>query len=308
MSAIVHIGYHKTGTNWFQRHLYPNARSHVYVKRPIVREALLDVGAFRFNPDDAATVLGLEHTDNPILCEEELSGNLHTGGLDGCLSKDMAYRIHQVLPQATVVIFIRNQYSMVASAYKQYVREGGTYSAERYLNAPRYWHNSGFRQAKAPHFTFDHFDYLPLIRHYREVFGAKQVRVYPFEQFARAPEQFAQAFAGDLGLSVDWDAVKYVTANEQYRSVTFRLARMMNRLTYRDVAYKRHFLDIPGLYRKQGKLLRAFNRTALAGKNIPTEKLLQERHLEQIRSRYSGPNRELATLLALPLEELGYPT
>ena len=307
MSAIVHIGYHKTGTNWFQRHFYPHASSHTYIRRPVVRDALLDVGAFKFDPSRAADILGLDDGVPSILCEEELGGNIHTGGLAGCLSKDMAYRIHSVLPEATVVIFIRNQVSMIASAYKQYVREGGTYNAERYLNAPRYWHNSGFRPAKAPHFTFDHFDYLPLIRHYRDVFGAHQVRVYPFEQFVTDGEGFAQRFAEEQGLEVNWSAVRYETVNAPYRSTAFRLAKMLNRFTYRDVAYKRYWINVPGLYRKQGKLLRALNRTRLAGSNLPPHKLLTPQQLEQINTRYRDSNRTLAELLELPLAELGYP-
>ena len=307
MSAIVHIGYHKTGTNWFQRHFYPHASSHTYIRRPVVREALLDIGAFKFDPARAADILGLDDSIPPILCEEELSGNIHTGGLAGCLSKDMAYRIHSILPDATVVIFIRNQVSMIASAYKQYVREGGTYSAERYLNAPRYWHNSGFRPAKAPHFAFDHFDYLPLIRHYRDVFGAHRVRVYPFEQFVMDGAGFARHFAEKQGLDVNWDAVRYETVNAPYRSTAFRLAKMLNRFTYRDVAYKRYWINVPGLYRKQGKLLRALNRTRLAGSNLPPHELLTPQQLEQINNRYRDSNRTLSELLGLPLDELGYP-
>ncbi|WP_290649475.1 hypothetical protein [Aquisalimonas sp.] len=307
MSAIVHIGYHKTGTNWFQRHLYPHALSHQYIRRPVVREALLDVGAFAFDPSRAQEILGLESNDAPVLCEEELSGNIHTGGLDGCLSKDIAYRIRAILPHATIVIFVRNQVAMVASAYKQYVREGGTYGLDRYLQPLKYRHNSGFRQAKAPHFTLNHFDYRLLIRHYRQVFGHDQVKVYPFESFVADNEGFARGYAEDLRLEVDWSKVKYAAANEPYRAVTFQLARFLNRFTYRDVADKRHWINVPGLYRKQGKLLRAVNRTPLAGPNIGSEALLGAEWTAAIKERYRASNRQLADELALPLAELGYP-
>ena len=32
MSVIVHIGYHKTGTTWFQKRFYPRVTSHRYIE------------------------------------------------------------------------------------------------------------------------------------------------------------------------------------------------------------------------------------------------------------------------------------
>jgi len=307
MSGIVHIGYHKTGTNWFQHHFYPHVRSHTYIRRPLVREALLDIGAFKFDDARATDVLGLDKGTLPILCEEELSGNIHTGGLAGCLSKDLAYRIHSVLPDATIVIFIRNQVSMIASSYKQYIREGGTYSVDAYLNTPAYWHNSGFRPAKAPHFTFDHFDYLPLIHHYQRIFGRENVKVYPFESFVGDSEVFAQQFAKDIHVAVDWKSVRYTSVNAPYRRVTLAVAKVLNRLTYRDVAYKRYWLNIPGFYRKRGKFLRALNKTPLAGPQVSPAHLLGEQWVDFIQNRYKEVNRQITEELKLPLPDLGYP-
>lgn len=306
MTALIHIGYHKTGTNWFQRCLYPAMRGHAYVRRAVVRSAFLDVGTFAFDPGIAEA--SFRELDAPaILCEEELSGNIHSGGLAGALSKDICERLHRVFPDATVTLLVRNQVDMIASVYLQYVKEGGTHRLDRYLQPRRYLHHSGFRQAKAAYFSFDHFDYWPLVEHYRQTFGPERVKVFAFEDFVADTPAFVERFARELGLNVDWEGVRFGSVNPPYRRNTIRLARVLNRFTYRDVADKRYWLDIPRFFRARGKLLRAFNRTPLAGDKWQARELLGPAWVEYIEQRYARGNAQLAKRCELPLGELGYP-
>lgn len=129
---IIHIGYHKTGTTWFQDIFYPAVRNRRYLPRAVARAAFLEAGALHFEPDQARHRLGQDR-DDIILCEENLSGGLHNGGLAGNLSKDVAGRIHDTLPGAQIVIFVRDPCSAIASAYLQYVKGGGTFGIHRYL-------------------------------------------------------------------------------------------------------------------------------------------------------------------------------
>ncbi len=77
--CLVHIGYHKTATNWFQRSYYPAVTNRTYVHRKRVRAAFLDVHALEFSPDQAIAALEVGHTNGLILCEEELSVYLKSG-------------------------------------------------------------------------------------------------------------------------------------------------------------------------------------------------------------------------------------
>lgn len=303
---VIHIGYHKTGTNWFQRCFYPHISSHQYVRRPIVRAAFLDVGTFAFDERMAAeSFRGIDRP--PILCEEELSGNIHSGGLAGALSKDMCERLYSVFPNATVVIVIRNQIDMIASVYLQYIKEGGTHRIDRYLRPRHYLHNSGFRQAKSPYFSFGHFDYWPLIDLYRKTFGMDRVKVFTFESLIADPENFAREFAWSLGLDVRWDKVTFDAVNMTYRRNTAIFARWLNRFTYRDIPDKRYWVDIPGFFRIRGKLLRAFNRGPFAGAKYNSRELLGSYWSEYIRKRYITGNKQIAKHFELKLSELGYP-
>ena len=90
---IVHIGYHKTATTWFQKNFYPLVRNARFVARDRVRAAFLEIGAFHFDAEAARAALGVEAGESVILCEEGLSGYLHNGGLGGHLSRSVAERI-----------------------------------------------------------------------------------------------------------------------------------------------------------------------------------------------------------------------
>lgn len=88
-SSIVHIGYHKTATSWFQKRYYPLAENAAYIGRRRAKQAFLNTGAWQFDPDQAHRALGA--AEPLIVCEEALCGHYETGGLLGCLSKDVAY-------------------------------------------------------------------------------------------------------------------------------------------------------------------------------------------------------------------------
>ena len=166
---IIHIGYHKTATSWFQKSFYRLVGNAVYLDRKRVRYAFMNTTAFMFDPDKVKE--NLRVNGRPILCEENLCGHYDNGGLLEALSKDMAYRLHAVYPDGQIIIFIRNQIDMIRATYLQYVRTGGTRSLRRFLFP--YENDSIYaaRWYKKPMLTLDHFAYQHLIRHYRETFG-----------------------------------------------------------------------------------------------------------------------------------------
>jgi hypothetical protein len=132
---IVHIGYHKTATTWFQKRLWPNLASHDYVPREVTQRALLDPPGMHFDAALASEVLGLATRSRPVVVSEEnLSGYIHNGGLHGLLAPEMARRIKAVLPAARIVIFIRRQPDAVRASYSQYLAAGGTFGLRRYLD------------------------------------------------------------------------------------------------------------------------------------------------------------------------------
>lgn len=51
----------------------------------------------------------------------------------GALSKEFAERIYSAFPRARIVIVIRNQLDIIAAAYAQYIKQGGTHKPEHFL-------------------------------------------------------------------------------------------------------------------------------------------------------------------------------
>lgn len=307
LGAIIHIGYHKTGTTWFQKRFYPRATSHRYIERDRVRHAFMEDNAFEFDPARVPERLGITPGEDVILCEEGLSGYLHNGGLMGHFSKAVAERLHQAFPEATIVIFVRSQPEMAASCYQQYIRGGGTHSARRYLFPDRYLYGAASMGYRVPRFSFDHFDYLPLIETYAALFGRERVKVYAYEAMRADQANFIEDFKRDLGLEVADNAEMGCRENGSYALPLIALARVLNLFTYRTVGDKHYLFHIPYWYTVRRALLEALNRSGLFGPPPPAERLLGGDVVAWIRHRYWENNAALARRFALPLAALGYP-
>jgi hypothetical protein len=243
----------------------------------------------------------------PILCEEGLSGYLHNGGLAGCLSKEVAYRIKSVFPDARIVIFIRSQPAVVAGSYEQYVRGGGTFTPRRYLFPKAYLRGALGEVAKAPDFTFDHFEYGPLIEHYRRLFGADSVHVFPYEAFREEPTGFLRSYCAALGLEVDLDTVPMRRVNRSYGLAVMALVRLLNHLTYRTVRDKHYLVHIPYWYAFVRVIGEALNKLPWIGPAPAPARLLGRDVNAWVHQRFCRSNRELMARTGLPLDRYHYP-
>jgi hypothetical protein len=259
MRPIVHIGYHKTATTWFQRSVYPYAESHRWIPRARVQAALLDPPGLAFDAERARVLLMEGDERPPILCEENLSGYIHNGGLHGFLPPAMAARIRAVLPDARIVIFVRSQVSMIAACYMQYVRGGGTHGLHRYLFPSLYLRGAYAQPFKVPRFTFDHFDYDRLIAHYDALFGRENVRVYPFEDL-RDQQAMLARMERDLELRLDRNRIAFDRPNASWSGALLPTARFLNHFTDRTVEDKARVLHIPGFYLLRAGALNALSR------------------------------------------------
>jgi hypothetical protein len=304
--TIVHIGFHKTGTTWFQECVYPRVKGFRYVPRKLTQSALLEPSAFAFDAERAAKALGA--SSGPlILCEENLSGYPHSGGLHGFLTRAMAQRIRDALPDARIVMFLRNQPEMIAACYQQYVRGGGTFPAQRYLWPAEWLHGAEARPFKIPRFSFDYFEYDRVVAHYQGLFGAERVHVFPFEALQRDAGDFLPSFARRLELKLDLASVPLAKRNPSYSPAGLALMRALNRLTARSVNDKRHWLHIPRWYSLRRRVIEPLNRSGLLGARASAERVLGVAALRWIEQRYVESNRRLAQLVPFDLAALGYP-
>lgn len=306
--ALVHIGYHKTATTWFQQRLFPLVENAYLVPRQAAIDAFLEPGAFQFDPVQARRLIGAGRGERPILSLESLSGYLHNAGLAGSLSKDMAYRLRDTLPDADIVVLIRRQPEVLVASYAQYVSAGGTHSIRRYLWPERFSSLKHQRRDRFPRFSLDHFDYLPLLRHYRKVFGAERVHVFLYEAFKADREGFVREFCERFGLTCREPPATGRQQNPSYPPWVLALARHLNFFTAGRVVDKFHLLHVPGWFQATRELCRWLTRTfpGQRGADRP-ERLLGAADLQCIGDRYAESNQRLAEEFGLPLAAYGYP-
>lgn len=298
---IVHIGYHKTATTWFQQQVWPGATSHDYIARAVTQRALLAPPGMHFDADAARAELELEGRIRPaLLSEENLSGYPHNGGMHGLIGPEMARRIRAVLPDAQIVIFVRNQHEIVRATYAQYVSGGGTWSLRRYLGGKAGKHGALTRSYKAPAFEWEHFAFDRLIAHYDALFGEESVHVYPYE-WLREPEAFLLRLRRDLGVTVPIAIAARPPANRSLGRGALLALRFANLFTRQSVVNKTTLVDLPG-----GQGLRHAAKWLI--KHLPSRPVqLPADIAAHIDSFYGASNARLAERRGLSLATLGYP-
>jgi hypothetical protein len=304
---IIHIGYPKTASTWFQKTFYPHLKSPRYVGRDAIKAALADWNALDFDPAAFREKLGLGQHESGLISEEGLCGYLHNGGVGGMVSLALAQQLKAAYPEARIVIFIRSQPSILVAAYAQYVRSGGTRGARRYFFPKDYLIGPNAATYKQPRFDIDFFRYSRLIGLYERLFGRGNVHLFLYEEFATGGMDFLRRYATELNLEVDWSAVAIDRRHASYSLGLMQAARAMNLLTARSVADKASLLHVPGWYDARRALLEALNRTGVAGRSPQLESLVGGPTAQWLRAYYVEDNLALAKSHDLPLAEFGYP-
>lgn len=303
---VVHIGHSKTGTTWFQNSFYPAVTSHRLIDSRVVREALLAPNGLAFDAHRARDLI-LEAAAGapPLISDERLSGSNLGGGLHGMVAPEMARRIKAILPDARIMIGIRAQPGMLAAAYSQYVKGGGTFGVKRFLFPDSYFFAGSPYRTQAPRFDLAHFDYQRLIRLYFDLFGQENVHVVLFEQFRAGSLNCARSLAQKLGLEFDEARVSEGVRNPALNRNALRVMRFFNLFTARKTRDKWYIVHIPGLFEVRKRLHRLLN--AIFRRKSSSEQLLGTATTRWIEARFAQSNRELSQLLGIDLGQFGYP-
>lgn len=314
--VLVHIGYHKTGTSWLQQELFVHGNEwfepvsdrdnlpSLFGRLFFMNKEGYWLSPFSF---DKAYVVGeyrrLSQRENrdfvnktPVISHERLCGAPNSAGFD---ARDIAHRIKEVLPNARCLIVLREQKSMYFSNYYNYLATGGALSLQRYLKTEY--------DRRAPGFSPDHFNYLPLIQEYYQLFGKENVLVLPYEMFAKSPELFFDALGNLVGKKITIDREKLaVRRNEKTNKYISYRWRFTNFLSVKNslTGYS-PFASATGA--RGVKLLKS-----MLGKLIPKsaeEKLLRTQKAsidKYIGDRYFEKNREISRLIGIDLSKYGY--
>ena len=150
---------------------------------------------------------------------------------------------------------MRAQHKAALSWYVQYVREGGTGSAARYLFADTHRHIGKSRPFMVPRFDFSQLDYRGLIETYDALFGRDRVHLFAYEMLARDRKATLARLCADLDLALADQPLDTRRVNDSYRRALLPLARFANLFTYRSVSDKRTLVHLPYWYTVRKALL-----------------------------------------------------
>lgn len=204
MSAdvLLHLGLHRTGSTWLQQRIFDGRDGRPTPIVPDRAESARRLVLARDDDYDAEALRAwlAERIDAvraaggvPVLSNERFSGNPHSGWFDADRTFD---RLARVLPDAKVLIVLREQRDLVRSLWLQYVRIGGPASLADYLRAPE----PGDHRAPCFDPAFLRFDRL--VENLDRRFGRDRVLAIPYDRLRRDPREFLARIAAFLGTPI----------------------------------------------------------------------------------------------------------
>jgi len=312
--VLVHIGYHKTATKWLRGGLFCNdaagyrwlgkapaspAVNNLIFARPLDFDAAAIRGEFEplFADAEAAGLL-------PVVCFGRLSGHPFSGGYD---SKLIADRLKDVLPEARILIVIREQRSMIVSTYKQYVKGGGVCTLEHFLEpaTERGW--------RVPSFDYRHFEYDRLIAHYYRLYGKESVLVLPYERLVADARDFVATIARFAGRPVPQEVLDGIVGarrtNKADSALAVAVSRPLNRfgphseLNPMPLPPSERMFNLALRIRKKWDPQRSRLTRAPAARS---EERLRRAVKEAVGERYVASNRITSELIGVDLAEYGW--
>ncbi len=245
ITPILHIGYPKTATKWFQQIFYPMVKDAVYIPRPFLFEHFVFKDIFTFSSSETRKYF-FKYSDGKriIICDEVLVGGLDIGFGSGEFVKLMVDRLSAVFENAQIVVLIRNQHTALESAYSHYIMTGGTYSPERYFKL-----KTGFSKPFMgyPLFSPKLFEYSKLLGFYEGLFGKSSLKVFLYEDFADNPSHFVEQFCSAIKIEVP-EGISFERLNKRYSCIALQKQRFLNRFSLGNTPFKQYFINIPQLY------------------------------------------------------------
>jgi len=208
-----------------------------------------------------------------------------------------AERIAQAVPDARIIMLLREPVDRTHSAYMFLARDGReTLSLEQGLEREEERKLKGFEpmwRYKALSFYYEH------VRHYVEVFGEQQVKVLLYEEFYTNPAQALRDVFTFLGVKEDVPINTSVRYNLSGMPKSRKLYTPLNRFIF----------NPNGLEKRIKSLIPLHLRKAWASKLIgmSVERVSMDSQIQaQLRAHYAGDVQRLQDLLQRDLACWGY--
>lgn len=202
----------------------------------------------------------------------------------------VAGRLAEALPDAHVVVTLREQAAMLWSFYAEHVGIGLPLGLADYLDE-----STNGAQARA---AIDRLRYDELVEAYQKAFGEERTTVLLFEQLRTDPESYLAAFAAVLGAPAPAQS-DVGHRNRQLSRPLREVLRTTNRLAGGLSVY-------PVLRPKLRRFLQLRLDPRLHPDGGPTRSARDDDLLASLRPRFAASNQRLAELTGLDVSAHGY--
>ena len=218
---LLHVGLQKTGTTWLQRHGFAavadfNVLTYSKATRVIRQIGTYLDGSLDCGRDGIRQAVD-ESPATPVISFEGIS---NPWGWTVSRQRTRAQKLKDLLPEARVLLVIREQTLMLSSLYAQYVKEGG------------YAPFSVFAEGGAPNAQFSK-EWLKYHHHfdaYQSTFGRSNVMVLPYEVLRSDAQRFLETVATFAGVEYQHVPINNRRENPTPSRSALRALRMVNRL------------------------------------------------------------------------------
>lgn len=307
-NTVLHIGYPKTGSTWFRENFYSNLPGLNIPDRRKIQELILAPGPFQYNSDKVKKFFGKINFNTEeivVLCEELLLGRLRPGGIQGFLTKEIACRLKELFPYATVVVFLRNQPDIMVSAYLQYIKSGGNYSFKRFYNLNN---RAKDDYRKLVLLRPEYFQYHHILDLYTTLFGRGNVKVFLYEEFLSDPHFFINNYMSSLKIQSSIDEVDFTSKNEGLRKGLMPFMKTLNAFTEKGPLNKYYVVDVPRMDVLNRFIVEKFNDLKVFGRKPTIFDFIADKDKEIIHDIFKDSNAILKNKYRIEnLEKYNYP-
>jgi len=227
---VIHIGFPKTATSLLQQHVFNQLSDRVnFVNDEDAKNLFYRL----FNEDDSLLdSWGVQNAFKKI-CDQKAPINLFSYEfLTGVhhqtrfMNRTLIAKRLKVIGFHKIIISIRNQFDILESTYKQYVKDGGVLNFSEFINFKGTDSKNYF---PVHYFCLDYYDYYRIIKLYSDLFGFNNLCVLQYEDLKK--EQFIRKLAKfleipDRSLSLE-DHV-----NQSLPKREIQILRIINHFTY----------------------------------------------------------------------------
>lgn len=310
-TLFIHVGYPKTATTTFQKHVFPNHPEIDYLGKfipsfrykderlylAIDRLMTVDEGRYEGVSELREWVDGYrEKCSKPVMLISSESF-VHVTAVDLGL---VAQRVKAAFSPCRIIITIREQLDIIRSWYGFHGRFGEYLYPSESDTKSVYLPLSFDEWLKYVTHAYDKnflstLRYHEVIQHYLRLFGKENVGVFLFEEFAHDKPAYLKKLCDYLGVD-DVTALRLVDGRHELANLTRRQL-----LSYQIMS--KFIPDFRLRYSSTGR--KGFIQRIL-GASPPAKIEISAKCAEKLRLSYLNGNRALADELDLPFDKFGY--